>query len=42
MKHMSHPENPGFEVEAPEGRAEQLESAGWAFVKPGPAPKDDK
>lgn len=42
MKHMSHPDNPDFVVEAPEGRDEILESAGWQFVKPGPAPKDDK
>lgn len=42
MKHMSHPANPDFAVEAPEGRAEILASAGWGYVKPGPAPKDDE
>jgi hypothetical protein len=42
MKHMTHPANPDFAVEAPEGRAEMLAAAGWSFVKPGPDPKDDK
>lgn len=42
MKHMSHANNPDFVVDAPEGRDQYLESAGWAPIKPGPDPKDDK
>jgi hypothetical protein len=42
MKHMSHPDEPDTIVEAPDDRAVYLEAAGWTFVKPGPAPKDDK
>lgn len=42
MKHMSHPSDPDTTVEAPEDRAIYLEQAGWDYVKPGPAPKDDK
>lgn len=41
MKHMVHPDKPDHVVEAPEDRAEILASAGWVYVKPGPAPKDD-